>query len=175
MNKIDKILKILLIMVISGIFGFVYETIFYRIDLGYFVKRGDTLGPWLPIYSFGGLLITLININDSNNSFKIFLRSMLVCGVLEYICGYIFLECFSLRLWDYNNEILNFGNVNGFICIRSILFFGISGVFLVKIVNPLLDKFKNKVNQYVYCAFCIIPAFLLLIDVLIHNLVNLIK
>ena len=144
MNKKDKILKMLLIMVISGIFGFIYETIFYRIDLGYFVKRGDTLGPWLPIYSFGGLLITLICVKDSNNSFEIFLRSMLVCGVLEYICGFIFLEYFGLRLWDYNNEILNFGNINGFICLRSILFFGISGVFLVRIVNPLLDKFKNK-------------------------------
>ena len=73
MNKKDKILKMLLIMVISGIFGFIYETIFYRIDLGYFVKRGDTLGPWLPIYSFGGLLITLICVKDSNNSFEIFL------------------------------------------------------------------------------------------------------
>lgn len=175
MNKKDKILKMLLIMVISGIFGFIYETIFYRIDLGYFVKRGDTLGPWLPIYSFGGLLITLMYVKDSNNSFEIFLRSMLVCGGLEYICGFIFLEYFGLRLWDYNNEILNFGNINGFICLRSILFFGISGVFLVKIVNPLLDKFKNKVNKYVYYSCCIIPAFLLLVDVLTHNLVNLIK
>ena len=33
---------LILVMVISAIFGFIYETIFYRIDLGYFVKRGST-------------------------------------------------------------------------------------------------------------------------------------
>ena len=31
---------LILIMILSGIFGFIYEMFFYRIDLGYFVKRG---------------------------------------------------------------------------------------------------------------------------------------
>ena len=43
---------LLLVFVVSGIFGFIYETFFYRIDLGYFVKRGTTYGPWIPIYGF---------------------------------------------------------------------------------------------------------------------------
>ena len=175
MNNKDKLLKILLIMVISGIFGFIYETIFYRIDFGYFVKRGETLGPWLPIYSFGGLLIVLINANDKRNKYKIFFKSMLVCGILEYICGYIFLEYFNLRLWDYNTEILNFGNINGFICLRSILFFGLSGTFLIKVVCPLLDKFKEKTSKLMYTICSILPSTLLLVDVLTHNLMNLIK
>ena len=42
-----------LIFTFGGIFGFIYETFFYRIDLGYFVKRGTTYGPWIPIYGFG--------------------------------------------------------------------------------------------------------------------------
>ena len=43
---------VLLIFTFGGIFGFIYETLFYRIDLGYFVKRGTTYGPWIPIYGF---------------------------------------------------------------------------------------------------------------------------
>ncbi len=31
----------------GGIFGFIYEEIFYRIDFGYFVKRGTAFGPWI--------------------------------------------------------------------------------------------------------------------------------
>ena len=46
-----------LIMILSGFFGFIYEMLFYKIDLGYFVKRGSTFGPWIPIYAFGGLLL----------------------------------------------------------------------------------------------------------------------
>ena len=52
-DKTTKILIILLIFTFGGIFGFIYETFFYRIDLGYFVKRGTTFGPWIPIYGFG--------------------------------------------------------------------------------------------------------------------------
>ena len=54
-KKEEKIVLIIQIILISAIFGFIYETIFYRIDLGYFVKRGYTIGPWLPIYATGGL------------------------------------------------------------------------------------------------------------------------
>ncbi len=46
--KLDKSLTVfvlLMIFTIGGIFGFVYEELFYRIDLGYFVKRGTTVGP----------------------------------------------------------------------------------------------------------------------------------
>lgn len=174
MNK-NNLLKILLLMVICGIFGFIYETIFYRIDLGYFVKRGDTLGPWLPIYAFGGLFIYLITKKYKKNIPMIFILSLLTAGLLEYITGYVLLEFFNLRLWDYNNEILNFGNINGFICFRSVLFFGLSGILLIKIIVPMLDKFEEKVSQKTLTISSIVPSLLFLIDVLTHNLVNLFK
>lgn len=44
-KKEEKLVLIIQIIIISAIFGFIYETIFYRIDLGYFVKRGNTIGP----------------------------------------------------------------------------------------------------------------------------------
>ena len=84
-----RITLILLVMVLSGIFGFVYETIFYRIDLGYFVKRGSTFGPWIPIYAFGGLLITLTTYKRKNKPLLVFIISSIVTGLLEYITGYI--------------------------------------------------------------------------------------
>ncbi len=172
MDVKKKMAKVFLIMIICGIYGFIYEIIFYRFDLGYFVSRGDTFGPWLPIYSFGGLLITLINLKD-NNSIKIFFKSMIICGLLEYICGYIFLEYFDLRLWDYNNEILNFGNINGFICLRSVLFFGLSGILLIKIINPFIDKLNNITNNRIYYLFSFTLGALLIIDFIINNLLKL--
>lgn len=172
MSNKDKLLKILLIMVISGIFGFIYETIFYRIDFGYFVKRGETLGPWLPIYSFGGLLIVLINANDKKNKYKIFFKSMLVCGILEYICGYIFLEYFNLRLWDYNTEILNFGNINGFICLRSVLFFGISGLLLMYIVIPLIERLSTKISTKKFNTISISLFSMFFIDTIYNHIIS---
>ena len=55
----DECLFILLVFSFGGIFGFLYEELFYYIDLGYLVKRGTTFGPWIPIYGVGAVLIVL--------------------------------------------------------------------------------------------------------------------
>ena len=114
---------LILIMIFSGFFGFIYETIFYRIDLGYFVKRGSTFGPWIPIYAFGGLFITIFSYKFKKNPLIVFLINCFVTGILEYITGFVLYEFFATRLWDYNTEIWNWGNINGYICFRSIFFF----------------------------------------------------
>lgn len=163
MSKRDrKVVLVIWVILISAIFGFVYEEIFYRIDLGYFVKRGSTIGPWLPIYATGGLLIYLVN-KDDLGIFKVFIKSLLVCGILEYLVGYLLFNISNVRLWDYNTEILNYGNIGGFICLRSVLFFGLSGIFLMKVIVPLLLKIlkKNKSKWVLYITVFIGGLFIL--------------
>ena len=146
-NTKEKILFIISIMIISGIFGYIYVILFYRIDLGYFAKRGKCFGPWLPLYAFGGLLITLFTYKHQKKPIKVFLIAMITCGILEYITGYLLLNISNERLWDYNTEIWNFGNIQGFICLRSVLFFGISGMLLVYVIIPLISSFIKQ-NKY---------------------------
>ena len=50
MNKaVEKLMKrnviyfIMLIFLFGGVVGFIYEVLFYRIDMGYFMKRGTTM------------------------------------------------------------------------------------------------------------------------------------
>ena len=112
-NKKSTINVLILIMILSAFFGFIYEMFFYKIDLGYFVKRGSTFGPWIPIYAFGGLLITLVTYRFRKKPFSVFLINCLVTGILEYSTGFVLYEMFGIRLWDYNTEIWNWGNVNG--------------------------------------------------------------
>ena len=164
-KNIDKINLIILVMICSGIFGFIYETIFYRIDLGYFVKRGSTYGPWIPIYVFGGLFIYLLTYKYKKKPLLVLLLSMLISGLLEYFTGMFFYEVLNTRLWDYNKEILNFGNINGYICLRSILFFGISGMILNYLLVPLLNKIMKKINYKVLNVICIVLISLFVIDV----------
>ena len=133
MNHYDLSFKeavdlLILTMVFSGVFGFVYEELFYRIDLGYFVKRGSTFGPWIPIYFFGGAMFALLATRMRANPLLVFVLCTVSSGILEYAVGSILYNVFHTRLWDYNTEIWNWGNINGYICARSVLFFGISGV-----------------------------------------------
>lgn len=171
-KKEENIVLIIQIILISAIFGFIYETIFYRIDLGYFVKRGYTIGPWLPIYATGGLLIYLSNIKNKNNILKIFINSAVMCGLLEFIVGYLLLHISHIRLWDYNTEILNYGNIGGYICLRSVLFFGLSGVFLMNIVLPLITKIINKYQSKKTEYITIFLGGLFCIDFIINYIIK---
>lgn len=171
-NLKKTIYILLLVLAFSGIFGFIYETFFYRIDLGYFVKRGDTFGPWVPIYSYGGVLITIFSYRFRKHPLMVFIVNCIVTGLLEYGTGYVAYEFFGKRYWDYNTEIWNFGNINGYICLRSILFFGISSLFLIYVIIPLLKKFAIKVSEKTLGLISILLGILFFLDVILFAIIK---
>ena len=163
---------LILIMIFSGVFGFIYELIFYRIDLGYFVKRGSSFGPWIPIYTFGGLFITLISYRFRKNPLAVFIINCFITGILEYFTGFILYEMFNIRLWDYNTEIWNWGNINGYICARSILFFGVSSLMLVYVVIPLIKKLVKEVSEKKITILAYFLGGLFVLDIIVYNIVK---
>ena len=162
-----RIPMLMLIFAFGGLFGFIYEEIFYRFDLGEWVKRGTTFGPWIPIYGFGAILILGITYKVRKNPFLVFLLSTVSSGILEFATGWVLLTLWGVRLWDYNEEILNWGNIGGFVCARSVLFFGISGIFLRFIILPIFEKIEKKMPHKAWLALCFIPAGLFITDIII--------
>ena len=171
-TKEEKLEILLLLIVCSGIFGFIYEMLFYRVDLGYFVKRGTTYGPWIPIYGFGGLFIVLISYRHRKKPLLVFVLSTLISGILEFSTGYVLYHIFNLRLWDYNTEIWNWGNIGGYICFRSVMFFGLSGLFLIYILIPIVKIIANKINNKLFSIISVIPAILFFIDIIVSNFIK---
>ena len=163
---------LIIIMVLSGIFGFIYETIFYRIDLGVFVKRGSSFGPWIPIYAFGGLFITLITYRIRKNPLAVFIVNCVVTGILEYSTGLVLYKFFKMRLWDYNTEIWNWGNINGYICARSVIFFGISSLMLIYCFIPIVKEFIKKMSEAKATILASLLGITFAIDVFIYNIVK---
>ena len=156
---------LMLIFAFGGIFGFIYEEIFYRFDLGEWVKRGTTFGPWIPIYGFGALIILGLTFKFRKKTLFVFLFATIASGILELATGWVVLTVWGVRLWDYNEEILNFGNIGGFVCVRSVLFFGISGVFLQFVVVPLFEKLEKKMPEKAWLALCFVPAGIFILDI----------
>ncbi len=166
MNKKDKLAFYTFLMVISGVFGWIYEVIFYYINSGFktIYMRGSCFLPWIDIYVIGGLFIYLIN-KKTKNPFMVFLKSGIICGLLEYITGYLLFVLFDgQRSWDYNTEILNFGNINGFICLRSVLFFAISGVFLMYVIVPWIKGRLRKKHDGLFKIIFITLFIIFLLD-----------
>ena len=170
LERIDSWLPILLVFTIGGVFGFLYEELFYLLDLGYLVKRGTTFGPWIPIYGVGAVMIVLVTKQLRKNHLVIFGVSMAVCGIIEFVTGYFLHHMLEIRLWDYNTEIWNWGNVGGYICARSVLFFGMSGLFLLYVVCPIILRIEEKWGKTVFGYVCVIPALLFVFDILLSLL-----
>ena len=152
---------ICLIIVISGIFGFLYEFIFYYFDSGMttFYYRGGNFLPWINIYAIGAVMIFFLTYKKRKNPLYIFLVSMISTGILEYIGGWFMEHIMNTKCWDYTSEILSFGNINGYVCLRSILIFGISSLLLIYIIVPLCfclaKRMKKKyflILSYTLCA-----------------------
>jgi uncharacterized membrane protein len=161
-----------LLVVIAGIFGFIYEFIFYYFNGGMkeFYYRGGNFLPWINIYAIGALFIYFLTYRYRKNPLKVFLISLLSCGILEYIAGLgMYIIGNGFRCWDYNTEILNFGNIGGFVCLRSVLFFGLSGLLLIYIILPLLFYLARKMNKKLFLTISITLCSIILIDE-IYNL-----
>lgn len=173
---IDQLTNLLImVMLCCGIAGFIYEELFYRIDLGYFVKRGSSFGPWIPIYVFGGGAFMLFVYRFKSNPLLVFGLCVLVSGILEYVTGWVLHKFFNVRLWDYNTEILNFGNINGYVCLRSVLLFGISGVFIVYALVPFLIRIVNNTNPGILTAVCRSLAVVFVIDCISYRIYQMFK
>lgn len=164
-EKSRKIYILLLIFVVGGIFGFVYEEIFYYIDLGYLVKRGSTFGPWIPIYGFGAVFIALTTERLRGRPWLVLLVSGIVCGVLEYATGFVLDHAFHSRPWNYDVEIWNWGNLGGYVCARSVLFFAVSGLFLQYVIRPLLERYAGRVKPRTLAFTSLLPAALCVMDI----------
>lgn len=166
----EYIIMLLYVIVLSAIFGFIYEVLFYKINDGTFGHRGTLYGPWIPIYGYGGLFITLIAYRFKEKPLLVLLISALVSAVLEFTVGYLLFHISGTRLWDYNTEIWNFGNIGGYVCFRSITFFAVSGLFLIYVVIPFIKYLKKKLNKKVYNTIGILLGSLFFLDFIISNI-----
>lgn len=155
-----------LIVVIAGIFGFIYEFIFYYFNSGMtqFYWRGGNFLPWINIYATGALMIYILTYKQRKNPWRVFLISFVLCGILELFSGWAMYNITGVRCWDYNSEILSFGNIGGFVCLRSALFFGLSGLILIYVIVPLCFFLAQKLNRRVFLILSIGLCSIILID-----------
>ena len=124
-----------------AILGWIMEVALKLISQKKFINRGFLIGPYCPIYGYGVLLITFLLRKYQNDFWATFIFSILICGVLEYITSYLLEKIFHARWWDYSNKKFN---INGRICLETLIPFGIMGCLIIYVTNPIIIDFLNK-------------------------------
>ena len=163
----QKLGILFLVVVFAGFFGWVYEMIFYFFDggTGEFYMQGGNFLPWINIYAIGAVLIILLCMKFRKNSWLVFLLSTLVSGIVEFVAGWLVYTIGNgTRYWDYNTEILNFGNIGGFVCLRSVLFFGVSALFLIYMVVPFFVYLAKRMSKRAFLTLAISLFVIVMMD-----------
>lgn len=150
--------KYFLYFIIYSFLGWCIEVGDKFVEYKRFINRGFIIGPLCTIYGVGVLCILGLLGNNSNDLLSVFLKSVLICSVLEYFTSYVMEKVFSAKWWDYSSKKFN---LNGRICLETMVPFGILGCFVYYILNPIVIYVVDliPVNLVNVVAFVIFVLF----------------
>ena len=168
------ILQIYFLLFITYAFlGWCIEVILKYIQFKRFINRGFLIGPWLPIYGWGALLITILLQKYNSDPVALFFLGMAVCSILEYSTSYILEKVFRARWWDYSTKKFN---INGRICLDTMVPFGVGAVIIICHINPYLFDLFNTINNSLLNIITLIIFIIFLIDNIVSfNVLSLIR
>lgn len=160
----DLSLYFILFMIYS-FFGWVMEIIFTLYKDKTLVNRGFLMGPYCPIYGSGCILIILLLNRYLKDPIVLFIMSMVICSILEYVVSFTLEKLFKARWWDYSDRKFN---INGRICLETLIPFGLLGCLLMYVINPFISSLVLKVPS----SILNIIAIMLLVTFVIDNVVS---
>ncbi len=164
-KKIKNELIILFwLFIIGSIAGFIFEITVVFFQKGHFeLRQGLIYGPFIPVYGIGAMFyyIVLSKIKIKNKV-QIFLITMILGGITEYLCSFIQEKAFGTISWDYS--YLPF-NINGRTSLLHCIYWGIGGVLYITYIEPLLNKMIDKTNMKAFDLITIILSIFIVFDI----------
>lgn len=131
----QTIYEVLWIFIVYAVIGWCSEVAYAALDTGKFVNRGFLNGPYCPIYGFGISLVIVVLTPLKENLLILYIGSVILTSVIEYITGYLLEKVFHNKWWDYSDKPYN---IKGYICLKFSLFWGFACTFIVLILHPII-------------------------------------
>ena len=165
-KKMLHTIEIYFLLFISYAFlGWCMEVTCKFIQYKKFINRGFLIGPYCPIYGWGALAITILLKRYMEDPLVLFVMSTIICSIIEYLTSYFMEKKYHARWWDYSNKKFN---INGRICLETLIPFGILGVAIMYGTNPILFKLYNQIPQLVINILTVI----LFIGFIVDNIIS---
>lgn len=125
--------QLLWLFFIYAFLGWCTEVSYAAIKTGRFVNRGFLNGPVCPVYGFGAVIVLWVLEPLKENFLLLFLGSVVLTSLLEWLTGFVLERMFHQRWWDYSQEPFN---LSGYICLRFSIAWGIACLFAVRLLHP---------------------------------------
>lgn len=155
----DLLYKYTLYFFIYAFFGWCCETIYCSIGNRKVTNRGFLNGPICPIYGLGALTVVLMLKGYTGDIVVIFTMGLVMTSALEYATGVILEFLFHSTWWDYSNRMFN---INGRVCLKNSILFGIMSILLMKIIHPIVVNIVDTINPiFMYLIVTILMIYLI--------------
>jgi len=150
-----QVYNLLYFYFIYAFMGWCIESVYASLEDAHFVNRGFLNGPFCPIYGFGALILIIVLRPVMDNILLLFIGAVILTSVLEYITGFALEKVFNHKWWDYSSRSFN---IQGRICLRFSIYWGIISVLILKILHPQVIDWIERIPAY----YGLIGLFILL-------------
>ena len=161
--------KLFLIFMVGSVIGYVVETLFCFFVEGFFESRKGLLyGPFIPVYGFGAVLMTLVLYRYRNRSSTVvFLVAAFLGAAFEFFCSWFQEVVFGTVSWEYSDSAFNLqGRTNVFFAIC----WGVMGLVFINYTLPFLTELIEKIpNRIGVCISWVLLVFMVF-DILISSI-----
>ena len=134
-ENFKKIINLLVIFFSFSFVGWFWELLYEFLKLGVIANHGVLLGPWLPIYGTGAVIIYLCLNRYKYSPLIVFMGSFVLCTCIEYVTGWYLDRFVHIMYWDYSDIPFN---IDGRICLLFSIAFGITGIIGVYLIFPYI-------------------------------------
>lgn len=141
--------------------GWCVESTIVSVKQKKLVNRGFVRGPVLPIYGCGAMMILVCTLPFRHNVLLVYLLGMLGATILEYITGCLMEAILKVRYWDYSKQFMN---LNGHICLKCSLFWGVLSVVLMFIVHKPIEWVVLHMNPVISIILLSVISAVFLVD-----------
>ncbi len=161
-----------LLFIVYSILGWIVETSATSIYHKKLVDRVFLIGPCLPIYGTGAIAIIILLKKYHNDFLVLFIMSIVLCSIIEYLTSYLMEKIFKARWWDYTNIPFN---INGRICLPFSIAFGFMGSLII-VINTHIYSLINNIPPQLLTIIFIIILIIFITDIIVSfNIINKIK
>lgn len=146
---------------IYSFLGWCIESTIVSVSKRKLTNRGFLTGPMLPLYGFGALTILISTLWVQESYVLVYICGLIAATCLEYVTGVVMEAMFNMRYWDYSDKKFN---VNGYICLKSSLFWGVLSVVLVCFIHRPIAGLVLFIQPWVFYILLIAAVTVAVLD-----------
>ena len=131
-------LECIYFFIIGAFAGWLLECVFKFVAKSYDRAPGILNTPFCILYGLGTVVLSKVINRVTDNVMILFILSMVVLSVMEYVTFVILKKIYNVQLWSYDNMTFNLDEK---VCLEFSLIWGLLGALYIKYLLPILSNF----------------------------------